>query len=148
MEKEILKHLLRYLRGQDSLASLEEWFIPATWQINQTRDRDAVAVSRRISLGLAEFLNGHWTEDELKDRFSELLLARLEPMTAAFIQASHVAVNTTIPASEGSSWYVLRPQRVTLGSSQSNTPEERVLRLHTVRSSPQIDTGRTLRRLA
>ncbi|MGH7264026.1 MAG: hypothetical protein ACREMB_04110 [Candidatus Rokuibacteriota bacterium] len=149
MESEILSHLLRYIRGQESLTELEDWFVPATWQIHQTGDRDAVAVSRRVSLRLAEFLNGHWTENELKDRFSELLLARARPMaTSIFIPAAHVVANTSNPGEGGAPWYALPGRRNVPGIALSGTPATLLPRPRTVSGNPQIDTGRRLRRPA
>lgn len=73
MLREILARVSDYVTGVSSLEEFEDWFIPATWGINGTQDAGAAAAANQISLRLAEFLNGDWSELELKDQLSILL---------------------------------------------------------------------------
>jgi hypothetical protein len=145
MERAILEHVLRYLRSQDSLADFESWFVPATWGINQSSDREAVAVARRISLRLAEFLNGHWTEDEFRDRLAELLLARAKPVPE-LIRVGHAVVsNSTLGAGE-SRWFALPDHRIAPGIALIGTPATQPHRLRTKGGNLLVGTGKMLNR--
>jgi hypothetical protein len=143
MEDAILEHVHSYLRGQENVNEFQDWFVPATWNINQTSNRDAIAMSRRIGLRLAEFLNGHWTEHELKDRLAEMLIARRDPVTV-FIEAAHGVGNMTIQEPGETSSYDLRPREVTLYIGLGHTPQEPALLPSTAGRIARIDTGRTL----
>jgi hypothetical protein len=73
MKNEILVMLTNYLSGRISREQFEDWFIPATWDASGIEDPDTLRLVRRIKLRLAEFLNGDWSEDELRDNLSTLV---------------------------------------------------------------------------
>lgn len=147
MERAILEHVVRYLRGQESLAEFESWFIPATWGINQSSDRETVAVARRISLRLAEFLNDHWTEDEFKDRLAELLLARAKPRPD-LIQVGHAVVKDSTLGAGESRWFALPDHRIAPGIALTGTPAIQPHRLRTEGGNLLVGTGKMLSRPA
>lgn len=64
--------LERYLRGEDSLSDFEAWLVPETWDISPQSDRAAHDLATAITLRIAEFTNGDWTEDELRDALTKL----------------------------------------------------------------------------
>lgn len=55
-----------YVRGDLPLATFQEWFIPATWNVRNIADDDAISLIRAIQLTLAEFLSGDISEEELR----------------------------------------------------------------------------------
>lgn len=61
------EHLQRYLRGEDSLAEFEAWLVPQTWDLSPQEDREGHERSTAIVLRIAEFTNGDWTEDQLRE---------------------------------------------------------------------------------
>lgn len=63
---EIRNWLVRYLAQEISLKEFEDWFVPATWDVEKSKNPFAVQTAQEIDLRLAEFSNGHITEDELK----------------------------------------------------------------------------------
>jgi len=61
--------LARYLAGEMTLQKLREWFLPAVWNLS-AESQPLSPVTRRVELRLAEYLNGHWSEDDLKSLFT------------------------------------------------------------------------------
>ena len=63
------EQLARYLAGETTLQKFREWFVPAVW--NLTAESQLLSpVTRRVELRLAEYLNGSWSEDDLKSLFT------------------------------------------------------------------------------
>jgi hypothetical protein len=77
--REIRTHLGRYLSGKSSLWQFREWFDVETWGLAAEPDSPARQVAGEIELRLAEFTNGHLTEDELRTLLQALL--QREPVT-------------------------------------------------------------------
>lgn len=73
LTKTIEARLARYLRGEDSLAEFEAWLVPETWDIAPQSDRSAHDLATAITLRIAEFTNGDWTEDELREALTKVL---------------------------------------------------------------------------
>lgn len=69
---EIRAKLAEYLAGQISLDRFQQWFVPETWDIENSRDVIASDLAHEIQLRLAEFSDNHWTEGELRRRLSPL----------------------------------------------------------------------------
>ena len=70
---EIRKQLIRYLSGQISLNNFQEVFIPIIWDIDKKENKNVKKLSNRIILRLAEYSNGDWSEQELKDLFRPMI---------------------------------------------------------------------------
>lgn len=70
---EIRARLAEYLAGQISLDQFQQWFVPATWDIESAGDSAASDVAHEVQLRLAEFSDDHWTEQELHRRLSPLI---------------------------------------------------------------------------
>jgi len=64
---EFRDQLRRYLSGDLSLAEFEDWFVPRTWNIHQVGDPGLADLAYEIDLRLAEYSNGHRTENDLKE---------------------------------------------------------------------------------
>jgi len=61
---EIRELLARYMAEEISLADFDLSFTNLIWDAD--RDEDSISLIGEISLRLAEFSNGDWTEDELR----------------------------------------------------------------------------------
>ena len=72
-EIELRQELARYLKGQCTLKDFEDWFVPRSWNINQNSNPSLRNLVSQIELSLAEFGNGDWTEEELRQEFGILL---------------------------------------------------------------------------
>ena len=72
-ERMIRNKLAKYLSGTMSLRAFNQWFVPATWEVDigsSSRLRELVGA---IKLRLAEFSNGHWTKASLNRQLSLIL---------------------------------------------------------------------------
>lgn len=67
LDVQIRYKLMSYLLGEISLQSFEDWFVPSSWNVDQSKNQDAINMVYEIELRLAEFSNGHRSEEELKD---------------------------------------------------------------------------------
>jgi len=72
-EFELRQELARYLKGQSALKEFEDWFVARSWNINQNSNPSLHNLVSQIELSLAEFGNGDWTEEELRQEFGILL---------------------------------------------------------------------------
>lgn len=72
LTRAIEARLQRYLAGADSLAEFEAWLVPETWDLSPQSDHAAHDLATAITLRIAEFTNGDWTEDELRDALAGL----------------------------------------------------------------------------
>lgn len=73
LDIEIREQLARYLANEISLEEFQGWFVPATWNVEQTNNPIAAELAHEIELRLAEFSNGHWTEDDLRSLLGPLV---------------------------------------------------------------------------
>ena len=58
--------LRRYVDGEISLSEFDEWFVPATLDVERWDDPAAEELTWEIFLRIAEYSHGDWTEAELK----------------------------------------------------------------------------------
>jgi hypothetical protein len=71
---EIRRKLRDLVDGRVSVREFQAWFVPATWELNE--DGTATEeLAAEIELRLAEFSNGHRTEDELIAILADLQVA-------------------------------------------------------------------------
>ena len=73
LDIEIREQLARYLVGEISLQEFEDWFVPASWNVVQSKNMSAIYLVYEIELWLAEFSDGFWNEDELKEKLLPLV---------------------------------------------------------------------------
>lgn len=83
LTREIEARLQRYLAGEDSLAEFEAWLVPETWDISPQSDRSAHDLATAITLRIAEFTNGDWTEEELQGALAQLQHPALSPLVSS-----------------------------------------------------------------
>src|SRR5437764_1346200 len=80
LDLEISYHVARYINGDESLADFRRWLLPIVWNLAEPANREKPALASRLELRLAEFLNGHWTEDDLR-----LMFMRMVPPTGGLV---------------------------------------------------------------
>ena len=66
-EWEVRENLIDCLEGEISIREFYHWFVPFTWEI------DGSDFINMISLRFAEYTSGHWTKEDLRERFKEIL---------------------------------------------------------------------------
>lgn len=66
IDEQIRKAVMDYIAGRKSLRRFQEWFARKTW--NLQADPDLIQMVNQIELRLAEFSNGHWSEEELREK--------------------------------------------------------------------------------
>jgi hypothetical protein len=74
LDLDIHNQLVSYLAGDSSLQAFRDWFDSSTWDMEETgANQDALRLAGEVELRLAEFSNGHWTEDELRSKLLPLI---------------------------------------------------------------------------
>ena len=68
-EFELRQELARYLKGQCTLKDFEDWFVARSWNFSQNSNPSLQKLVSQIELSIAEFSNGDWTENELRQQF-------------------------------------------------------------------------------
>ncbi len=71
--QQIINKLCKYIDGDITLQSFGKWFVPAVWDI----DPKDVALNKlvySIKLLFAEYSNGHWTKEQLRERLIDLII--------------------------------------------------------------------------
>jgi len=69
----IRAQLASYLSGKSSLRQFRDWFDAETWGLAAEADSPARQLAGEIDLRIAEFTNGHRTEDDLRAMLQPLL---------------------------------------------------------------------------
>jgi hypothetical protein len=72
---QIKEHLALYLANRISLGQFEDWFIPNTRDIRQTRSEAAMALAFAIEGTLSEYLSRLLDQRELRNELSQILHA-------------------------------------------------------------------------
>jgi len=65
--------VISYLSGEISLDELEDWVVTRTWDVDKTGDWEGADLAHGIELLLAEYTNGHRSEEELREQFHAML---------------------------------------------------------------------------
>lgn len=71
LEQQIREAVRQYIAGVIALRQFQEWFAPQTWDLPAAEGDEVRALVNEIDLLLAEFQNGHWTEQELRTKFQQ-----------------------------------------------------------------------------
>jgi hypothetical protein len=79
---ELQRQLQRYVAGELGLDAFRDWFTPATWGIDQTKDITGRELAYEIEHRLAEYTNGDWDELELKQLLRPFAERRSEAASA------------------------------------------------------------------
>lgn len=70
LEQSIREVVMQYIAGRVPLHEFQEWFASRTWDVG-VESEELRQLVNEIELLLAEFLNGHWTEEELKNKLQD-----------------------------------------------------------------------------
>lgn len=65
--------MTQYLSGGIPLSQFRDWFDAETWHLDMEPDAPLGQIVGEIELRLAEFTNGHRTEDDLRYHLESLL---------------------------------------------------------------------------
>lgn len=68
LELEIRQKLAQYAVGAMTLAEFRAWFVPATWDLDDTVNPEGSRLVYEIENLYVEFTDGYWTEPELRER--------------------------------------------------------------------------------
>lgn len=74
---QIREQLGRVVADRQSLTEFEDWFVPAFWSVEHDLDASTRDLGYEIELRLAEYSNGHWTEDDMRRMFRQLTYRHL-----------------------------------------------------------------------
>ena len=64
---QIRLRLADWISGKVSLADFEDWFVPATWNIQKAGDEDVESLVDEIELNLSEYSGGYLSKQQLRD---------------------------------------------------------------------------------
>jgi hypothetical protein len=97
-ERQIREAVMHYIAGGISLRQFQEWFAPHTWNIDSRAgaDDDLRRLANDVDLLLAEFSNGHWTEEELRSKLQQYrrVVQPVQAVGSVEVQALYVHVMT------------------------------------------------------
>lgn len=74
LDLQIQHELLRYLRQAISLNEFCEWFVPRSWDIEESGNRGAIALAHHIDGLLGEASSAEWSESDLRQALANSLL--------------------------------------------------------------------------
>lgn len=94
---EVRYEIARYLGGELSIADFRRWFLPVAWQVGEPNAPES-PVAKRVELRLAEYLNGHWSEDDLRAMFGQLI-GTTSGLSAEIHVPNREADNVRVPVS-------------------------------------------------
>lgn len=72
-EREVREKLIRYLQRRVPLRAFLAWFVPATWEVDESSPRPLRELVFETKLRLAEYTNGHWPEGELREKLRAIV---------------------------------------------------------------------------
>ncbi len=70
LDNDIRDKLAEYLNSEVSLRQFQEWFVPATWDIQDSQPAHVLDLAYSIQLKLAEYASDHLTENDLRQALS------------------------------------------------------------------------------
>lgn len=75
---EVYRQLIRYLTNEIPLNEFRNWFDASTWPNDENPESYRPSdIAGEVELRLAEFSNGHWSEEELRNNFHALVRSPL-----------------------------------------------------------------------
>lgn len=112
---QVRQQLSRYLAGQISLANFATWLTPVAFGVFEAEHTPAEDLVAEIELRLAEYTNGHWTEDDLRRLF--------RPITATYTSSLVPRPSVSLVSGTAS---LTRPTAVSYSASVVGTSRVRV----------------------
>jgi len=96
-EKMIRTTLIRYLSGRMTLSAFRSWFVPATWDLDQSTSASLKRLVNKLRLRMAEYLSGHWTEEQLIDLLRALVPAERSEEDVSLADLTDPSVSRSKP---------------------------------------------------
>jgi len=95
IENQIRKALWECAKGRMSLDAFRAWFVPLSWNIEESAEPQAIELAHHIDGILAEASSGAWTENELLEEL-------ISPFVAIPFAQSVVGDPSPFPISQSS----------------------------------------------
>lgn len=73
LDRDLSAWLARYLAREVTLRQFQEWFVPATWNLDRALDARAADLAGEIELRLDEYSSGHLDEPQLRRELAGLV---------------------------------------------------------------------------
>jgi hypothetical protein len=70
VESQIRQALWKYAERRESLDEFRAWFVPLSWNIEESGELAAIELAHHIDGILAEASSGGWTDEELHEELS------------------------------------------------------------------------------
>ena len=81
---QIRYYLSEWMGGKISLREFEDWFVPATWDIHNSGNKDSEDLVDEIELRLSEYSSGFLSKDELRSEMKSLLAKSCPVLTFSY----------------------------------------------------------------
>jgi hypothetical protein len=81
LENQIRQALSDCEIGKLSLDEFRKWFVPVSWNIEQSNDAATIDLAHRIDGILAEASSANWSDDDLREELSEIARLGSTPYT-------------------------------------------------------------------
>jgi len=75
VETQIRRALWECAKRRKSLDEFRAWFVPLSWNIEESKDAQAIKLAHHIDGILAEASSGGWTEDQLQEQLTSPFVA-------------------------------------------------------------------------
>jgi hypothetical protein len=75
VDSQIRKALWKYIEGKISLDDFHAWFVPISWNIEESHEPQAIQLAHEIDGILAEASSADWSESDIYEELSRLFLA-------------------------------------------------------------------------
>lgn len=73
LDVQIRYHIERYIRGSISLGEFLDWFVPRSWDIEQSGNSSAIDLAHRVDGILGESSSADWSENELRGELANAI---------------------------------------------------------------------------
>ena len=101
LDNEIREKLADYLVGKICLEEFEDWFVSASWNVDQSKNQVAINMVYEIELWLSEYYDNFRSEDALK--------ALLRPLVENYIIEPEISSGLHFSSSAQVSWWSISP---------------------------------------
>jgi hypothetical protein len=75
VDSQIRQALWKYAEGKISLDDFRAWFVPISWNIEESHEPQAIQLTHQIDGILAEASSADWSESDIYEELSRLFLA-------------------------------------------------------------------------
>ena len=97
MNDSLWEKLSAYIRAEISFQQFNEWFSLFSWNVHRISEPAFRNLIGEVQLRLAEFSNGHWTEEELREFLRKLVPVQVFSLDPYRARAGSSADITVFP---------------------------------------------------